>query len=100
LSSPSLLEDADSQTYLAECNQAMEAAGLHVEKVGYCPLLVAEHLLVQAEWALMDVMESVTGISKDDVYGDMRKKYLDLILSMLSPLVKNPLKRSVTNGTH
>lgn len=83
------LDDTDAATYHAECNEARKAAGLEVESEEYCPLLVAEHEQIKAEWALFDAMKDVTGIDGHDIYNmEQRRKYLDLLLSMFAPLVK------------
>lgn len=83
-----LLEDADFQVYLAECNQAREAAHLKVDKPEFCPLLVAESLQSDAENGLIESMREVTHLEPSSLYGDNRKKFLDLTLRLLASFVK------------
>ena len=78
-----LMEDADFQTYLARCREEQARAGLHTESPDHCPLLVAQHLQVKAEWVLIEAMEPITHIA--EVSGDHRKRLLDLTLRFLAP---------------
>jgi hypothetical protein len=83
-----LLNDEDAKVYYQECFEAAARVHLPVKEVGYCPLLIAEHNVVKAEWALFDAMKDITGIDGHELYGKNREKYLDLLLSMFAPLVK------------
>jgi hypothetical protein len=83
-----LLEDADFQVYFEECNKAREAAHLKVDNPEFCPLLVAEHLQSDAENYLIESMQEVTHIEPSSLYGDNRKKFLDLTLKLLVKFVK------------
>ncbi len=88
-----LLNETDFQVYLYECNEQRKAAGLHVDDIQYCPLLVAENLLRQAQRLLADTMEPVTNITADQVLCSKNalenyKKYIDLNLRLLAPFVK------------
>jgi hypothetical protein len=88
-----LMEDADFQTYLTRTREEQAKAGLHTDSPEFCPLLVAEHIQVLAEWALIEAMEPVTHIT--EVYGKNRDKLLDLTLRFLSPFcdTESTLKR-------
>jgi len=82
-----LMSDEDFKIYPAECNEERKKAGLKVEKEEHCPLCVAEHILSQAESHLIDLFTPLTGISDYKIWGDNRKKYLDLTLKLLAPFV-------------
>lgn len=83
-----LMNDSDFKHYLKRCNEERIKAKLHVEKEEYCPLLVAEHMLVLAQNALIDIMEPVTTIKRDQVYNmEHRDKLIDLTLKLLAPYV-------------
>lgn len=84
-----LLGEEDFLVYLRECNEARKQAGLRVESEEYCPLLVAEHLLVDAERALIEAMRPVTNIAPHQVYGENWKKIVDLSLGLLAPFIGN-----------
>jgi hypothetical protein len=84
-----LLQDSDFQVYLQETFKARDKAGLRVDNPEFCPLLVAEDLQRQAERALIEAMEPVTHLEPARLYGDNRKKFLDLTLKLLAPFVGN-----------
>lgn len=84
-----LLEDSDFQLYYKETLKARDEAGLKVDNPEHCPLLVAEDLQCQAENALIVAMEPVTHLEPGRLYGDNRKKFLDLTLKLLAPFVGN-----------
>lgn len=65
-------------SYFEDCDQAHRAHGFTGPK-GHCPALVAEHLLVQAEQCLIDLASPLFGV-KLDVYGDDRKRLLELLI--------------------
>jgi hypothetical protein len=81
-----LMADADFLVYLSECDR--EASGLKIDKSGFCPLLVAESLQSDAEYELIRSMENITHLSPSALYGENRKKFLDLTLRLLAPFVK------------
>jgi len=84
-----LMADDDHAHYVKRCNEERIKAGLKVDNEAYCPLLVADHMVIQAENALIDIMEPVTGLSRDRVYMlEDRKKLLDLTLRLLAPYCK------------
>lgn len=90
-----LLNDDDAKIYYQECFEAAARAHLPVKEVGYCPLLIAEHNVVKAEWALFDAMEDVTGIDGHELYGKNREKYLDLLLRMFAPMIEISEKEKI-----
>lgn len=77
-----LLSDSDAEEYFSLCDIEKEKAGFEDLPDGFCPLLVAEHDVVVAEWELMDAYEPITGINKSCIHGINRKKYLDLLLKI------------------
>jgi hypothetical protein len=79
-----LMNDADFRVYLDEVAIEHKKHGFDV-KPDYCPLLIAESNLIDAEGALIDVYYKVTGIERTDIGRlDHRRRYLDLILSMMA----------------
>lgn len=76
------LTDLDSdnvKAFYAECDEAHRAHGFD-GPTGHCPALVAEHLHIQAQNALLDAGEELTGIDAPMLYGDKRKKMLGLLI--------------------
>jgi hypothetical protein len=84
------LSDEDFLTYLAECEIEMRKAGLTAEK-DCCPLLVAERLKIEAQWAFVDALEPYTGIERGSLFFDGCKsyeKYIELNLKLFADKVK------------
>lgn len=84
-----MLGEDDAKHYYKRCNEERIKAGLHVDDPAYCPLLVAEHLQMQAEHALIDAMEPVTHITRDMIWEkpnalENLKKLLDLTLRFMA----------------
>lgn len=75
--------------FFAECDQAHRAHGFKGPQ-GHCPALTAETLVMRAETALIGLAKPLTGIS--DVYGDDRKKYLEILIGACAPFIKGGLK--------
>lgn len=50
------------------------------KEVGYCPALIAEHLLIDAQSTLIEAAEPLFGIEAGRLIGEDRKKYLDLLI--------------------
>jgi hypothetical protein len=75
-----LMSDDDFKKYHDLCNVARKQANLHVDNEEFCPLLVAEEAVRQAENAFMDTMEPITGMKSDNVsyHLDIRRKYIEL----------------------
>lgn len=91
------LPDTVWPEYHRRCNDARVAANLHVDDPEKCPLLVAERLLSEAQEVLIGAMESVTGISYDQIMRSANclvhlKSLVDLNLRMLAPWCKNRMK--------
>lgn len=87
-----LLDDEDAKVYYAECFAARDAAKLVVDDPEHCPLLVAEHLRIRAENALLQTIATIPGLesfASGTMSLDMRKKVIDLSLGMLSPFCGN-----------
>jgi hypothetical protein len=69
------------KAFYADCDDAHRAHGF-TGPAGHCPALTAERLLCEAERALLTLAESTTGVAPDRLYGDNRKKMLDLLIGM------------------
>ena len=85
-----LMDDDDFQHYLKRSREEQAKAGLKTESPDHCPLLVADHLTIQAEKVLIDVMEPVTGLTYDTLMCskdclENRDKFLELTLRLLVP---------------
>lgn len=76
-----LMDDDQAPGYYAALDAAYRAAGYTDLKPGHCPALIAEDLLIQAEWALIDAAEQFfPEMAADRLYGETRAKYLDLLI--------------------
>lgn len=85
-----LMSDENFTDYSAKCRAARDQAKLGEYNEDQCPLLMAEHLQIQAERALIDSMQSVTGLSAERfVPMSKRKEYIDLTLKLLAPFVRS-----------
>ena len=75
------LDAPDYLAFLAECDEAHEAHKAHGYNIqpGYCPALIAEDELIQAQNALIKSGAQWLGI-EGDLYGEHRAKMLDLLL--------------------
>lgn len=65
--------------YYEECADAHAAHGWTGTR-GHCPALHAEHILIEAQNALIDFARPLFGLEGCPIYGDHRKKMLDLLL--------------------
>lgn len=81
-------DEEQVQRYFAECDAAHRAHGFKGPQ-GHCPALTAEHLLCQTEHALIELAKPLTGI--DNVYGDDRRKYLEILIGACVPHIKGGL---------
>jgi len=63
-------------------------------KEGCCPLLEAESLVREIKRHAIDILEPFTGISFDNLSWNLKnyEKYVELLLSLFAPKVKNNLK--------
>jgi len=57
-----MMEDSQSIAFYAALDAARDAAGFTGFEPGYCPLLVAEHAVIQAKWAICDESRYFTGV--------------------------------------
>jgi len=74
----------DCTPYYAELHERYVAMGYDdLPEVGYCPLLIAEHLKIDAENELLDAGCEMLGIESGRVYGKNRKKMLDLLIGLV-----------------
>jgi hypothetical protein len=65
--------------YYEDCDAAHRAHGFTGPK-GHCPALIAEHLRFTTESQLIALAAPFFGIADLTMYGDARKKFLDLII--------------------
>jgi len=73
------LQGADYLAFLHECDVEHRKHG-YKGKPGHCPALEAEELQRIAEHALLKAGSDLFGVDFCDVYGDNRKKALDLLI--------------------
>lgn len=76
------LSDLESPEYLdfsKQCDVEHRKHGFNGPQ-GHCPALIAEDLQRQAEYALLLVGGELFGVNFTEVYGERRKKALDLLL--------------------
>jgi hypothetical protein len=77
------MTDRQFNDYLDLCFEAGKAAGLPYKDREHCPLLGAQHELVQARARLMETVKPFSGIGAGDVYTrELRDKYLDICLGL------------------
>lgn len=100
-----LMSEEDLAVFIDHCKVARDKAGLHVDHDDKCPLLVAEHLLIKAKRALLDVMEPVTRLPADRLLSAGMDKYnsgveltLQLLASFVDPKLKKPSAPSAAAG--
>lgn len=78
-----LMNDADSTVIFAEYDAATKAHGFDVPS-GYCPLLMAESAVIQAERNLLLAARYITNIDPDEFWDmKMRKELIDLTLNLV-----------------
>ena len=95
-----MMSEEDFAHYLKRCREEQAKAGLHTDSPEHCPLLVAEHLQIKAEYALIDAMEPVTHLTRETIWEkanalENSKKLLDLTLRFMAGFVdsKGTMKR-------
>jgi hypothetical protein len=95
-----MMGEDDFAHYHKRCNEEQARAGLHTDSPEFCPLLVAEHLQMQAEHCLIDAMVPVTTITRDMIWQSKNslenlKKLKDLTLRFMAGFVdtKGTMKR-------
>lgn len=74
------LDSVEVANFYAECDEAHIAHGWK-GKAGHCPALTAQTLVNTTERLLIELAESLCGIKNEQLYGDDRAKYLELLLS-------------------
>lgn len=67
------------KAFYADCDEAHRAHGFTGPQ-GHCPALRAENLLIEAQNALIEVAKPLFGIESHNLFGDNRKKYLNLLI--------------------
>jgi hypothetical protein len=85
-----LMGEDDFQTYITLTRIEQDKAGLVTESRDFCPLLVAESLLSDAQNALVDILEPITGLSAHLLICNGMKvyrQYLEICLSWLARFV-------------
>lgn len=84
-----LMGESDFAEYDAQCKAARVAANLPVDNPDQCPLLVAEHQVLQAEHALIETLGH-TDVNRLLCAGlDKYKEYVDLSLKLMAPFVRD-----------
>lgn len=85
-----LAAEQDFTLYLNEMDAFHREKGFEKPSSNHCPLLMAESLTRELKAAFVELLEPYTGLSPQDLmcHFDLRKKYIDLNLSLFSPLVK------------
>lgn len=81
-----LMEAENLTTYFAACRSARQAAGLIVEDEDFCPLSVAEIDLMNAEFALIDAMAPVTGLTSQKLRV-AKREYIDEAVNLTLQLL-------------
>lgn len=88
-----LMDDLDSAVWQAACFKARDASGLQVSHPENCPLLEAEHVRIDCENLLLQVMAKTPGLEHlarvNSVTMELRAKAVDLSLNLLAPFVKD-----------
>lgn len=74
-------DDEGCEAFYAACDKAHKAHGFELEP-GYCPALMAENAVIDAERALLEAAAVHYGIDFDNIYNlELRAKALDLFLN-------------------
>lgn len=86
-----LMSSADSAVFYEECKVARDAAGLKTQHPDACPLLEAQHLRIQAENALLQLMGTLPGLERFATAGqrslEIRQEAIELSLRFAAPFV-------------
>ena len=82
------MSDKDFAEYMRRSKVDQDRNGFVVPP-DFCPLLMAEHAQQKAEWLLIDAVAPSLGVKPDLITStlDGYKKFIDLTLRMLAPLV-------------
>ena len=86
-----MLADDDAKRYFAACEKAAKEAGLRVKREENCPLLEAQHLLVDAENTLLAIFASDMGepILACPIKMEHRARLLEVIFGMVAPHMRD-----------
>lgn len=90
-----LMNQEDFAVFHQRCNEERIKSRLHVELPEQCPLLIAQHALMDAKFALAKIMEPITKITEEQLRGaacEYMNEYMKLTLSLLAPHVDIPKK--------
>jgi len=85
-----LIGEANFMIYHKECRAEEDKASLFVENEEFCPLLVAENELKNAENGFIDAMEELTGMTRRQISMklDIRERYLELNLRLMAKFIE------------
>lgn len=72
-------DEARIAAFYAACDREHRAHGF-TGKDGHCPALEAEHLVLQAEQALIKAGSALLGVDSE-IYGNLRKDMIELLLA-------------------
>jgi hypothetical protein len=67
------------KAYYADCDDAHRAHGF-TGPAGHCPALVAENMAMRTESLLIDLSTDLFGFKSNELFGDNRKKCLDILI--------------------
>lgn len=84
-----LMEEEQFLTYLTDTAKAKREAGFEVKDDDICPLGVAEHNVIKAEWRMLKHSECLTGV-KDIHFTSMdkREEFIDLTVKAVNSAPK------------
>lgn len=84
-----LMEQSDFLKYAKETSVKKREAGFIFEGDDTCPLLIAEHDVIKAEWKILEYSECLTG-EKDIHFTSMdkRKEFIKLIVKLVNSAPK------------
>ena len=86
-----LMSDVDSAAFHQECKDARDAAGFKTQHPDACPLLEAQHLRIQAENALLQLMGTLPDLETFATAGqcslEIRQEAIELSLRFAAPFV-------------
>lgn len=94
-----MVSDEDFNHYMQEYSKLFTEKGFTVKEFGYCPLLVADSLHIEARRLFIDAMEPITKLKFDDFFRttDWKKNMdscVDISLRLMGPYLKNLLKKA------
>jgi len=72
-------DETQVAAFFADCDKAHREHGF-IGPAGHCPALTAENLVMTTERLLIELSAPLFGIDAASLWGENRKKYLDLII--------------------